>query len=360
MEGFGWYSYEVLSRITAAHPEHEFIFFFDRAFDEKFVFSSNVKPVVLYPPARHPILFKIWFDYSVTRALKKYKADLFFSPDGYLSLKTNVPQIGVIHDLNFEHHPNDLPKSALNYLKKYTPKFARKAQHLLTVSEFSKNDIITQYTISAEKITVAYNGANPVFQPVSLADKIVYREKFTEGFPYIIFVGALHPRKNLQRLITAFDQFKQKTNSETRLLIVGENMWRSKKLSLPDLHFKSHIHFTGHQPLATLAALTASAKFMAFVSYFEGFGIPLLEAMQSGCPVLAGNKTSLPEVGGDAALFCDPFDISSITAALCELDQNEKLRQDLIQKGLERAKNFSWDITANIVWETIERELRTI
>ena len=141
MEGFGWYTFEIVKRLVENHPEHTFIFFFDRAYDERFIFGENVTPVVLKPQARHPILFKIWFDRSVTKALKKHKADIFFSPDGYLSLRTEIPQIGVIHDINFEHFPEDLPKSPRNYLRKYFPKFANKANHILTVSESSKQDI---------------------------------------------------------------------------------------------------------------------------------------------------------------------------------------------------------------------------
>ena len=121
LEGFGWFTFETLKRMTMNHPEHEFIFFFDRPYDDKFIFSDNITPVVLPPMARHPILFKIWFNKSVTWALKKYKADVFFSPDGYLSLKTDIPQIGVIHDLNFEHFPNDIPPTPRKYLLKYFP-----------------------------------------------------------------------------------------------------------------------------------------------------------------------------------------------------------------------------------------------
>jgi glycosyltransferase involved in cell wall biosynthesis len=355
MEGFGWYSFETLKRLTQAHPEHDFIFFFDRAYDPKFIFSKNVEAVVLRPPARHPILFKIWFNFSVTRALKKYKADLFFSPDGYLSLKTNVPQVGVIHDLNFEHYPNDLPKSALNYLKTYFPLFAKKATHLLTVSEFSKTDICKLYQIEASKITVAHNGASDLFKPISKVDQHLIRDEFTDGKPYIVFVGALHPRKNVYRLLEAFEKFKHQTQSETKLLIVGENLWRSKKMKLPEMTFKSEVIFTGHQPLNKLAQLVASAKFMAFVSYFEGFGIPLVEAMQSACPILSGDKTSLPEVAGEAARYCDPFDVDSIVKGIIELDQDENLRDHLIEKGLACAKKYSWDFTAEKIWEVLEQ-----
>lgn len=358
MEGFGWYTYETISRMVKAHPEHEFIFFFDRTFDQKFIFAPHVKPVILRPPARHPVLFKIWFNYSITRALKRYKADLFFSPDGYLSLKTDIPQIGVIHDLNFEHYPQDLPSSALKYLRHYFPLFAQKAKHLLTVSEYSKQDIVDTYKINPEKITVAYNGASHHFKPVSMVERHVIMDEFTRGEPYIVFVGALHPRKNVARLIEAFDIFKKKSGSSTKLLIVGENLWRSKKLILPKISSEHDVVFTGHQPIERLAKIVASAKFMAFVSYFEGFGIPLVEAMQAGCPILAGNKTSLPEVAGNAAVYCDPFQIDSIVDGLTVLDSNDQQREDLIERGFERAKLFSWEFTSQKIWTVIENELK--
>ncbi|MCC6701594.1 MAG: glycosyltransferase family 1 protein, partial [Fluviicola sp.] len=109
MEGFGWYTFEVVKRMVLAHPEHEFVFFFDRAFDPKFIFAENVKPVVLFPPARHPFLFIWYFDFALKKALKREHIDVFFSPDGYLALGSNVPQVAVIHDLNFEHYPEDIP-----------------------------------------------------------------------------------------------------------------------------------------------------------------------------------------------------------------------------------------------------------
>ena len=151
MEGIGWVTYEVFSRIVRAHPEHEFIFFFDRPFSKEFIFYKNVTPVVLFPQARHPILFNIWFDYSISKAIKKYQIDLFISPDGMLSLKSKIPQITVIHDLNFEHYPEDLPSNVSKYYSKRFPKFAKKANQIITVSEFSKQDICKQYMIDPKK-----------------------------------------------------------------------------------------------------------------------------------------------------------------------------------------------------------------
>ena len=152
MEGFGWVTYEVCKRLTEMHPEHTFYLLFDRKYDDRFVFGDNCIPVILRPPARHPILFHFWFDYSVTYALKKFKIDAFFSPDGYLSKRTKVPQYNIIHDLNFEHYPEDLPKKHLRYYTKNFPLFAEKAKHIFTVSNFSKEDIIQQYGIDESKI----------------------------------------------------------------------------------------------------------------------------------------------------------------------------------------------------------------
>ena len=360
MEGFGWFTYETVKRIVQQHPEHTFFFFFDRAYDQKYIFSDNVQPVIISPPARHPILFKIWFDYSVTRALKKHKIDLFFSPDGFLSLKTTIPQIGVIHDINFEHYPNDLPKAPLKYLKNYFPQFAKKAEHLLTVSEFSKQDIVKTYGIDPAKITVAHNGASDLFVPIEKSQQEIIRNKYTKGKPYFIFVGALHPRKNLNRLMEAFNQFKTETNSDTQLLIVGEKLWKNKPFQthLDSLAHKNSVHFSGHVKLETLTALMGSARALTFVSYFEGFGIPLVEAMQAGTPILCGNKTSLPEVVGNAALLVDPFSVKAISDGLIEIDKNKDLRANLKQKGFERAKLFNWNFTADKIWNVLDKALK--
>ena len=152
MEGFGWYTYEISKRLVRNHPEHTFYFFFDRPFDESFVFEKNVVPLALSPPARHPILFYIWFEWSVRKALRKFKIDIFFSPDGYLSLGSKVRQVGTIHDINFEHNPQDVPLAPRIYLRKFFPKFAKKAHRLITVSEYSKSDIVQTYGVPEEKI----------------------------------------------------------------------------------------------------------------------------------------------------------------------------------------------------------------
>ena len=352
MEGFGWFTYETMKRITKNHPEVQFYFFFDRLYDEKFVFSENITPIVLNPPARHPILQKIWFNWSVTRALKKHHCDCFISPDGYVSLRTKVPQLAVMHDLNFEHNPEDVPPNALRFLKRNFPKFARKAKRICTVSNSSKKDIVNTYHIPVEKIDVTYNGSSPLFKPLLEEEKEHVRNKFTNDHLYVVFVGAIHKRKNLQRLIHAFQQLKLDTNLSHHILIVGEAMWKSQAISIPQ-EMKEYVHFTGHLSMEDLTHVMGAATCLAFVSYFEGFGIPIVEAMQSGVPVLAGNRTSLPEIAGEAALYCNPFSEENIQLKLTELLQDEELQNRLIQKGFQQAEKFSWDKTAEGLWEAV-------
>lgn len=357
MEGFGWFTYEVVKRLVEKHPEHEFVFFFDRPYDEKFIFGPNVKPVVLFPPTRAILLILTWFECALPRALKREKIDVFFSPDGFLSLRSNVKQIGVIHDLNFLHHPKDVPWRFRQFYHYFFEKYAKKADKLLTVSHFSKRDIVTSYKLPEDKITVAWNGVSNAFQPISEKEKQEVREKHTNGESYFLFVGALHPRKNLKTLLKAFELYR-KTNKEGKLLIVGENLFSTKKMNDRKINevLKKEIHFTGHLPLEELARITASAMALVFVPYFEGFGIPLVEAMKCGTPVIAGNLTALPEVIDDAGILVNPMDANQIASEMERLKNNPALQQELREKGMQRASIFSWDTTAEIVWKEIQSE----
>ena len=142
LEGIGRFAHEVLRRLVKEMPEHRFYFFFDRDFDEDFIYAQNVEGIVLSPQARHPILYQAWFEWAVPRKLKEVEADLFFSPEGYLSLKSDVPSINVIHDINFLHHPEMLDRTHRWHFNRYFPKYASKAERVVTVSEYSKQDIV--------------------------------------------------------------------------------------------------------------------------------------------------------------------------------------------------------------------------
>lgn len=354
LEGIGWVAYETLRRMVKDHPEVEFYFIFDREPDPMFIFGDNVKPIVLFPQARHPFLFIWFFEFSVTKALKKIKPDLFFSPDGYLSLRSDVPQVTQFHDLNFEHFPKDMPKIHLWHYKKYFPKFARKAKRIVTVSEFSKQDIVDCYGVDSQKIDVAYNGVNEIFKPLPETEIMEIRGKYSGGFPYFMFVGSLHPRKNLARLFSAFDRFKSYNRNDVKLVIVGEKRWWTEPIqrAYDAMSCKDDVVFVGRLSAEDLHRVTAAALASVYVSYFEGFGIPILEAFKCDTPVITSNVTSMPEVAKDAALLVDPFNEDSIAKAMIKV-LDDKVRERLIEKGRERAKDFSWDKAAEDIWNSL-------
>ncbi len=359
LEGIGWFTFENLRRIVVAHPEHHFFFLFDRKYHPEFIFSDNVTPVVIGPPARHPLLYFIWFEVSVRYMLHKLKADLFLSPDGYLSLGSKTPSIAVFHDLNFEHYPADLPFAERFYYRTFFRKYAKRANRIATVSSFSKGDIQIQYKVDPSKIDVVYNGANEFYCPVDEQVKEATRNKFTDGRPYFFFVGSLHPRKNLVNLFRAFDVFRKENPGDHVLLIAGAKKWWTGEISsvYDAMQHKDSVIFAGRLSADDMKNVMGSALALTYVSYFEGFGIPIVEAFRCGTPVITSNRTSMPEVGGDAVLLIDPFNPEDIASAMKRITDDESLRNQLIQDGFERAKIFTWDKSAERLWQCIEKVL---
>jgi len=359
LEGIGRVSYEVLKRITSKHPEHEFYFLFDRTYSDEFIFNSNIIPISVFPQARHPFLFIAWFDFSLPRVFKKIKPDIFFSPDGYLSLNTKVPSINIIHDLNFEHYPKHLPFLSRNHYRHYFPRFAKKAKRIITVSEFTKNDVIKQYNISPNKIDVAHNGVSDIFVPCSQTEIHETKKRFTQGKPYFLFVGSLHPRKNIGNLMLAYDEFRKSTSADIKLVIAGQAYWWNKEMESVYKSVKHNydIIFTGRIDNETLKNLYGSAFAVTYVSLFEGFGLPILEAMNCDVPVICSNNSSMPEVGGDAVVYVNAKSPESINKGMKEVFNNKSLREELINKGRIQKNNFSWDKSAENIWNTLTKAL---
>ncbi len=355
LEGIGWFTYETLKRMVANHPEHEFYFLFDRPYDNSFIFGKNVTPVVLFPPARHAVLWYWWFEWSVPRALRKIKPDVFISPDGYLSLSAQVPSVLVIHDLAFEHYPQYIDKISSAYYRHFTSKYCQKATKIATVSNFSKQDIISRYKIAAEKISVTYNGVKEQFQPLSENEKEAVRKQFSEEKKYFVYAGSLHPRKNIARLFKAFDKFKSDSESDYKLVIAGAKGWMMQEINevYNAMQFKSEVVFTGHLNAEDLSKVIAAAKAMVYVSLFEGFGIPIIEAMKCEVPVITSATSSMPEVAGDAAIIINPEDETAISNAMMQLYSNEGLCAQLIEKGKWQHQKFTWDNTARQLWEIV-------
>jgi glycosyltransferase involved in cell wall biosynthesis len=291
----------------------------------------------------------------VAAKLRKLQPDVFFSPDGYLSLRTQIPQVPVFHDLAFEHFPQDVKKLEAWHYRRYFPRFARKARKIITVSEYTKSDVMQRYDIPGEKIEVVYNACADHFHPIPAADKAAVRDRFSQGQPYFHSVGAIQPRKNLVRLITAFDKFKEASGAPHKLLIVGRKAWNFEKVihSYGSSPYKDDIVFTGFVSDAELNLIYAASHGLCYVPYFEGFGLPIMEAMACEVPVITGNITSMPEVAGEAALLVDPYDPQEIADAMLRLYHEPDLPSQLVDKGRARKALFSWDRSAERVWNVL-------
>ena len=359
MDGIGWFTTETMRRIVLAHPEHEFFFFFDRTPDPQFIFSSNVHPVVLCPQARHPILWYIFFQTSIPRALKRNKIDLFLSPDGYMSLNTKVPTLTVIHDLNFEHSPDNLKPSHQKYMTYFSPQFARYSTRIATVSDYSKQDIVNTYHIDPEKIDVVYDGAHEGYRPLSSAEQEETRKQYSEGNRYFIFISTILKRKNLATLLTAFDLFKKTDTEDTKLLVVGHRVWWKDELAkaYQQMLHKSDVVFIGRAEPQVLSRLLGSATALVYPSFYEGFGIPIIEAFEAEVPVITSNCTSMPEVAGDAALLVDPTNARAMADAMTQISSNPTLSAELVAKGRIRRDLFSWERTADLLWNSMMKTL---
>ncbi|MGV3585532.1 MAG: glycosyltransferase family 4 protein [Adhaeribacter sp.] len=361
LASIGRFTHEILRRLTMKYPQHEFYFFFDRAYDKQFIYSGNVKPIVVYPSARHPFLFYWWYQVSLAKALKKLQPDIFLSPDGMTTLNTTVPRVTVIHDLAYEHYPQDVDYLSRKYLNYYGPRFAQASDRIIAVSEFTRQDIIQQYNINPDKIAVVHNAAGVNFRKVNFGQQVAIRQKYAHGEAFFMFVGGLQARKNLINIFRAFDLFKLKTGSEVKLLMVGGNKWSGKgiKEAYNQMQFKSEVIFTGRVSDAELIQLYGAAVANVYVPTLAGFGITVVEAQQCGCPIITANTSAMPEVAGNGTMLVNSLAVEDITNAFMQVYHDLEVRTQLVQAGLQNANRFSWEQSAEKVMRVLEEVVNT-
>jgi glycosyltransferase involved in cell wall biosynthesis len=356
LEGIGIYTQEIFKRVVKLLPQHEFYFLFDRNFDREFIFAENVTPVIVSPYARHPVLWYWWFERAVPKILKENDIELFISPDGYGSLHIDIPQMITVHDLAFEHYVKHTPFLVNNYYRYFVPEYCRKADKILAVSEFTKQDIISSYKIDAQKIEVVHNGTDESIFSFRHDAHILSNYHLKEK-EYFIFIGAVHPRKNVLGLLQAFEHFKNTYQHPHRLVIVGRKAWMNKELEsfYAGMQHKNDVTWIEKTDRSHLFEILSHAFALVYPSFFEGFGIPIIEAMSAGIPVITSNLSSMPEVAGNAAILVNPKDIDEISTAMNQLVMSNDLYKELIEKGKLRSKDFSWDTSAKKVAEIIQR-----
>lgn len=351
LEGIGGYTDAICARWIAGCPEDEFLLLFDRAPHADFNYGPNVEMRRLLPPARRPLLMDAWFDLSVARALRRWGADAFVSMDGYLSRgRVPCPQISVMHDLNFEHHPEWIPEMYGRHYRARFPEYARLAAHLVTVSEYSRQDIIKTYKCEPGKVSVIGNAADSLYRPLEELEREAWRTEHMAGQRYWLFVGSLHPRKNIGGLLNAYRAYRA-AGGNAKLAIVGAGMFGQ------ETDLEPGVVWLGRKSKEELAKWMGSADGLLYLPHFEGFGVPVVEAMAAGIPVIASAVTSIPEVCGDAAAgLVDPQDAEGAAQAMRRVETDEHWRADRVAAGIRRASTFSWDEQA----ERMNRLVRQI
>ena len=366
LDGIGWFTLETVQRITANHPEHQFHLLFDRLPPEDLFPGDNVECHWIWPPARRPFLLDLWFDWAIPRLLKKVGADLFLSPDGFLSARTAVPQVAVQHDLNFEHHPEWLPARIARHYKRRFPDAASRAVRVATVSQFSADDIHSRLRCPTGPHRCGVQWCRGSISPPAAGDQITRSRSASSGTGlrkaglFSFSSGPSTPRKNLKGLMSAFQQYR-KQGGQWDLMLVGTPLWRRRRFdaraSLEQLPpaIRNHVHTSGWLPQNELAGILAAAGAMVFIPWFEGFGIPIVEAFAAGTPVIHGNRTSLPEVANGAGIEVDPADTEAVAQAMRRMEDEPGLREALIAKGRDRADDFSWDNTAQLLWSSLTK-----
>lgn len=284
------------------------------------------------------------------------KPDVFFTPTHYAPRFSRVPTVVSVMDLSFVHFPHMFKASDLYQLKSWTAYSVRKAKKVLTISQASKNDIIKYYHLEPGKVIVTYPG---VKKGLMTNDKGLNMDKIKRKYgiqgDYILFVGTLQPRKNVARLIEAFSTLKDMPGDPS-LVLVGKKGWLYEEILQAPKKFdiEDKVIFLDYVSDEDLPSLYKNAACFVLPSLYEGFGLPVLEAMSYGCPVVTSNVSSLPEVGGDAVFYINPESVEDIANGIKKVLTDTKLRKMLIEKGYKQAKKFSWEKTARETLKLLE------
>lgn len=357
-DGLGIVAIHTISEMIRNNPLVEFFLLVDKQFKEKFFEYPNATKHYIFPALRHPILYVIYLETVLPSFLKNNNIDVHLSMDSFLSLRSKHIQVSMLADINSHHFPKDIPFRNRIYYNTFLPLFAKKATRIATLSNFSKEDIASAYNIDKNKIDIIYCGIRNSFSPIPNEIKTKIRLEVTGGSNYFFFVGSMNPRKNIPRLLMAFNEFKKNTNNDLKLVIAGKIVWQEDKVKndFDNLEHKEDIIFLGRVSDEDLNNYLGSAYALCFVPLFEGFGLPIVEAWACDVPVIASTVTSVPEVGGDAVLLANPYDQQDIAYKMQLLFENKNnIVEDLIHKGRNRRTIFTWENTAKLLWHSVEQ-----
>jgi len=368
--GLGRYAYELLLALIGTDPDNDYLAFFNnpsRAYiDPPLAGLSHLTTPLSYKPWRLSVLLA--HIVQITQDSLFPTVDIFHATDHLLPRFAQVKSVFTLHDLIFLFHPETHKPLNRWFLTLMMPRFLRVADAIIAVSECTKRDAVRCYGVPEEKITVIYEGVNPRFCPAGPEAVAAVRQKYGLPEHFILYVGTIEPRKNLSALLEAFvalqNRLATRDAAALRLVFVGKKGWlyegffrRLRELGLEDRAF-----FTGYVPDEDLPAIYSAADLFVFPSLYEGFGLPVLEAMACGTPVICSDTSSLPEVAGDAALMVPPTDVRALAEAMERMLCDAQMRTTLREKGLAWVRRFTWEKTAQqtvSVYKGLERRVKT-
>ncbi len=365
--GIGKYSYNLILEILKNDHQNRYILManFIRHFRKRkqilneLVKKSGNKNVSIKISCL-PSAWREWLSNTKfpQKLLTRQQIDLYFST--YISgIARNgfFNQVVVIYDLVFVHFPEHAGKKLSDYYLMRTKNALDNCQQVIAISQSTKKDLVKYFNIDQSRVTIAYPGVDHNLFHQDLKGKQNLSQKYRINKPYILSVGTLEPRKNLETLIEAFEKLPEIIQQKHQLVLVGKNGWNNQnlKFKIKNLKLNKKIVETGYVPDYDLPFLYSNAEVFVYPSLYEGFGMPPLEAMACGCPVIVSNNSSFPEVVGNAGIKVKAKDISQIAKEIERVLKNNKLKKELILKGIDQAKKFNWSTSAKNVIKVFEK-----
>jgi glycosyltransferase involved in cell wall biosynthesis len=351
--GITWYIYNLLRHLPEGDPEIRLAVFLS---ERRFSATPGLQVQLSRLPTHRPPVRILWEQVLQPWALRSAKVQLLHAPAFVGPLLGSVPFVITVHDLSFLRYPEGFRKGNRLYLSSFTRWSVLRARRVIAVSESTKRDVVRYYGISPDIVDVVHNGVDPCFQPLSASETTAFRAK--QGLPerFFLFVGTLEPRKNVIRLIESYAQLPA---DRPPLMLVGGKGWFYDEIfaCVKTLGLNDDVRYVGFVPPEDLPKWYNAATLLVYPSLYEGFGLPPLEAMACGTPVLTSKVSSLPEVVGEAGLLVDPTDTEALTDAMNRVLGDQELRDEMGAAGLIQAQGFSWQKTARCTAGSYRRAL---
>lgn len=348
--GVDWYTHHIMQEMVRLPEPGEHLYLFsnrETGFEREALNNRQVTLVRSRLRYQEP-----WRQLVLPSLLKRYEIDVCFFTNFVVSVLSSCPMVLTIHDLSFKLFPRTHSLRNVIWARSLVPVSVNRSRRIIAVSNNTKLDLLRLMNVNSDKISVIYEGASSQFRPEPAVDDGEVLSHYRIKKPYVLFVGTLEPRKNLTALIRSFYKVSR-TRADVNLVLAGRRGWMAQAIfdEVEKRDLLSRVHITGYVRDRHLSALYRQADAFIYPSLYEGFGLPPLEAMASGTPVIVSRGSSLPEVVGDAGLYVNPLDIDELAVAMEKVLGNRNLAADLVEKGLQRAGGFSWQRAAG---ETLE------